>query len=139
MKLMRDGVNPVVVRILSSRIHAVLSGSTAVIRFRGRKTGRSYATPVNYVLCDDDLYVVPGHHEQKRWWRNLLIPSDVEVVIRGRIVRGRAMVLAEGDGARYEEALGGYLDRFPRAGKAILEKKPPVVRVTLSTPMSKVA
>ena len=41
--------NPAATFILSSRLHAVMSGRLALLAFTGRKTGRSYTTPASYV------------------------------------------------------------------------------------------
>ena len=50
--------NPIVAAILRSPLHAAMSNSTMLLTFSGRKSGRTYTTPVNYVRDGDELLVV---------------------------------------------------------------------------------
>lgn len=71
--------NPVAKVILSSRMHAVMSGRLALLAFTGRKTGRSYTTPVSYVREGSSL-LVPGGGA---WWKNLRNGARPQVRLRG--------------------------------------------------------
>jgi deazaflavin-dependent oxidoreductase (nitroreductase family) len=53
--------------VLESRAHQMMSGRLVLLSFTGRKTGRSYKTPVSYVREGSDL-LVPGGGA---WWQNL--------------------------------------------------------------------
>jgi deazaflavin-dependent oxidoreductase (nitroreductase family) len=50
-----------------------------LLRFTGRKTGRSYTTPVSYVLDGNSLLVPAGG----AWWRNLEARPRTSVRLRG--------------------------------------------------------
>lgn len=61
--------NPVVAWILRSPLHGVMSRSTMLLNYTGRKSGRTYTTPVNYVRDGDGLLCVGAR--EHTWWRNL--------------------------------------------------------------------
>ena len=49
--------NPMMIFILRSPLHGLLSGSTMTISFTGRKSGKPLTVPTNYVRDDDKLLV----------------------------------------------------------------------------------
>ncbi len=59
--------NPLMRLVLSSRAHRMMSARLMLLSFTGRKTGRSYTTPVSYVREGNDLFVPGGG----AWWKNL--------------------------------------------------------------------
>src|SRR5438105_10198342 len=59
--------NPFMRLVLGSRAHRMMSGQLMLLSFTGRRTGRSYTTPVSYVREGADL-LVPGGGA---WWKNL--------------------------------------------------------------------
>jgi hypothetical protein len=59
--------NPFMRLVLGSRAHRMMSGRLILLSFTGRRTGRSYLTPVSYVREGTDL-LVPGGGA---WWKNL--------------------------------------------------------------------
>ena len=59
--------NPFIRLVLGSRAHQTMSGQLMLLSFTGRRTGRSYTTPVSYVREGTDL-LVPGGGA---WWKNL--------------------------------------------------------------------
>jgi len=71
--------NPAARLILSSRLHAVMSGRVALLTFTGRKTGRSYTTPVSYVREGSSL-LIPGGGG---WWKNLGSGPRSQVLLQG--------------------------------------------------------
>lgn len=70
--------NPVTRWTLGGPLHVVMSRRLLLVSFTGRKTGRSYETPVSYVL-DGDRLLVPGGGA---WWKNLG-SAPVSVRLRG--------------------------------------------------------
>src|SRR3989449_6366993 len=71
--------NPFMRLVLGSRAHRMMSGRLMLLSFTGRKTGRSYTTPVSYVRVGDSL-LVPGGGA---WWKNLEHRSQTRVCLRG--------------------------------------------------------
>ena len=59
--------NPFMRLVLGSRAHRMMSGRLMLLSFTGRRTGRSYITPVSYVREGTNL-LVPGGGA---WWKNL--------------------------------------------------------------------
>lgn len=54
-------------------------GSIMVIKHIGRKSGKTYLTPVNYAVVDGDIYCTAGFGSQSDWYRNLMVTPGVEV------------------------------------------------------------
>ena len=61
-----------------------------LLRTRGRRTGLRRDVPLGYVIRDGVVYCVAGYGAQTPWFRNLLADPEVEVVLPGRTIRGRA-------------------------------------------------
>lgn len=108
--------NRIVLAMLSSRWHRLLSGSLLQLTLRGQRTGRVLRLPVQYARDGDRLVVLPAHAERKRWWRNLTDPSTVSVLVAGRDHAGRAQVLRAGSPA-FDGAAAAYAWRFPKAAR----------------------
>ena len=108
--------NPFVHLILSSPLNGWMSNSLLLITYQGRKSGKMFTIPVQYVQSDDYLYIIPGTADQKIWWRNLRGGVPVEVTLRGHHLQAFAEVLTcEKDSRIIEEALKLFLERFPAA------------------------
>jgi deazaflavin-dependent oxidoreductase (nitroreductase family) len=59
----------------------------AILRYRGRRTGRRYAAPMN-VFRDDEGYVFAlTYSSGADWVRNVLAAGGCEMVTRGRTIR----------------------------------------------------
>jgi deazaflavin-dependent oxidoreductase (nitroreductase family) len=126
MWFMTHILNPIVRLILRSPLHLLLSAAVMLITVRGRKSGKEYTIPVQYVQSQDDVYVVPGTPERKTWWRNLRGGAPVSVRLRGRDLNAQAAVLAgEADRAAIAEALRQFLRRFPAAARSYQVRRMP--------------
>lgn len=87
-------LNPLIVGILRSPLHGLLSWGLAVITVTGRKSGRRFSFPVGYQREAYDRFVVMvSEAPRKTWWKNYRQPGPVELRIRGRDRRGRAEVV----------------------------------------------
>jgi len=85
--LVRIG-NPVVRMLLRSPLHGLADSSVLLLRVTGRKTGRHYDIPVNYVHIDGRLTVVTA----AGWRVNLRGGADVDVTLLGRLRPMRALL-----------------------------------------------
>lgn len=74
--------------LLRSPLHGLVSKRIMVIEFKGRKSGRLYTTPVEY-LRDGNL-VIFFTQRQRVWWKNLLDHATVTLRLQGRDVKGTA-------------------------------------------------
>ena len=103
------GVNSVVRFLLRSPLHRKLSKSIVLIGYRGRRTGKAYLTPANYVRMDGVLSVLSNR--ERLWWRNLRGLPQASLVLRGRRLQARPRVLE--DRTEVIAALDAHLRRVP--------------------------
>ncbi len=83
MWFMNKIANPFVKLILRSPLHGWMSAAVLLITYRGRKSGKEYTLPVQYVQDGNNVYIVPGFAEKKTWWRNLKGGAD----LRDKVLR----------------------------------------------------
>jgi F420H(2)-dependent quinone reductase len=112
--------NSIVSALLRSPFHPVLSGSTDLIRYTGRRSARQFTTPTQYALHGDDVIILVGRPDTKKWWRNFVDERDIEVLIRGRwiLMTARAVVGAD-EPTTIAPLLRAYVHRFPKAARSI--------------------
>ena len=112
--------NRVVIALLRSPLYRVLSGSTALVRYHGRRSGRVFTTPVQYVQRDDEVVILVGCPWQKSWWRNFEGTRELQLMLEREWVTmlGRAHVGSD-DPESVRPRLEAYLERFPHARKAL--------------------
>jgi len=114
MWFMNKVINPLIHLILRSPLHKLMSNTLLVITYCGRKTGREYSLPVQYVQAGNTIYVVPGMPEKKTWRRNLKEAAPVQLTVRGQAMAGMAVMLKpETDSEAILESFGMYLRQFP--------------------------
>ena len=77
--------------VLRSPLHGVVSKTVLLITFTGRKSGKTYTTPVSYSQTDDQVTIFT-HAD---WWKNLRGGAPVTLHIRGRDFQGLAEPVAE--------------------------------------------
>lgn len=70
--------------VLRSPLHALVSKTILLITFTGRKSGKTYTTPVSYSQDGDQVYIFT----HANWWKNLHSQTPVTLLIRGREFHG---------------------------------------------------
>ncbi len=114
MWFMNKIANPFVRLILRSPLHGWMSTVLLLITYRGKKSGREYTLPVQYVQNGSVIYIVPGMPEQKTWWRNLKGGLPVKLILRGQVVSANGRLLdPQADAAECASGLDLYLKKFP--------------------------
>jgi deazaflavin-dependent oxidoreductase (nitroreductase family) len=105
--------NPVMKWLIRSPFHGFVSKTMMVIGYIGRKSGKEYETPVNYVRDGNDLLVTS--YQRRTWWRNLLGGAPVKVWLRGKRIEAHAEAFSNlADVTRYLQA---YLDQVPQQAR----------------------
>ncbi len=108
-------INLVLMVILRSPLHRLLSKHLLLITYRGRTSGTVYTIPVAYQRQDSELRIVSMRHD--RWWRNLRGGAPVTLQLQGRSVTARGRVIeAVPDAARQ---LMTYLQHAPTIAKIL--------------------
>ena len=78
-------------------LRRVVGRTFALLAVTGAKTGRRYEVAIQYLTRDGEFVV--GSLRTRRWWRNVSTRPDVEILIAGTWVKGRARI-PSGDEAR---------------------------------------
>lgn len=85
--------NPLILAVLRSPLHGLLSKSILAVTYMGSKSGRQYTLPVNYVR-DDGIFLTISL-SNRTWWRNLRGGAPVMLRVRGEDLRARSEVLED--------------------------------------------
>ncbi|MCA1730351.1 MAG: nitroreductase family deazaflavin-dependent oxidoreductase [Actinobacteria bacterium] len=97
--------------ILHSPLHRLMSGSTLLITFTGRKSGKRYTTPVTY-LREGDIFLMTT---DSPWWRNLRGGAPLKLRVKGK--EHAAFGEAVTDEAEVARVMEMMTRQFPRYGK----------------------
>jgi deazaflavin-dependent oxidoreductase (nitroreductase family) len=101
-------VNRAMKFVLRSPLHGIVSRSVLLVTFTGRKSGKSYTTPVSYSQAGSQVTIFT----HAAWWKNLHPGEPVSLRIRGRDVRALPEPVA-GDGAAIADSLSAHLRQVP--------------------------
>ena len=105
-------VNETMKFILRSPMHGMVSKSVLLISFTGRKSGKTYTTPVSYSQTGDQVRIFT-HAD---WWKNLRSGAPVTLRLRGRELNGLAEPVAA-DKQTVAAGLAAHLRRVPSDAK----------------------
>ncbi|MEM1144016.1 MAG: nitroreductase/quinone reductase family protein [Pseudomonadota bacterium] len=114
-KLTYSVMNPMVTTLLRSPLHAIISGNIALLHFQGRKSGRTFVTPLSYVRENNAVWLLSAH--STRWWLNLRgeqVPVSIEIA--RQTYTGKAQ-LWENDGEELRDGVRRFLCALPRDAK----------------------
>lgn len=118
--------NPLMLWLLRSPLHGIVSQKYLLITFTGRKSGKQYTTPVQYGRHNDTVWVLTSR--DYIWWRNLRGGTAVTLQLRGKIVNGQANIETEAEAVRQIAHL-----IYPNLKEAQLNKfLPDVVAVVIA-------
>ena len=105
--------NSIMAFILRSPLHGLLSGSTMLITYTGRKSGKSITLPANWVRDGNTVFVTSLR--ARTWWRNLRGGAPVTVRLQGRDYSGEGKTIEELNAVA--EGLRAYFRRVPQWAK----------------------
>ena len=88
----------------------MVSKSVLLISFTGRKSGKTYTTPVSYSQYNDQVTIFT----HAGWWKNLAFPgTPVTLRIRGREFQGLAEQTVAEDKQAVAAGLTAHLRKVP--------------------------
>jgi len=105
--------NAILAWVLKSRFHPLLSKNILLLAYRGRRSGKIYETPVNYVNLTNELLITSLR--QRKWWRNFIGGAPVRVRLAGKVIDGQATALV--DIPQVSHYLDAYLTAAPQVAK----------------------
>jgi hypothetical protein len=111
------GFNRVMVWLLRSPFHWILSRSILVLRVIGIKSGRAYDVPVNYIFVPNpngNRLLITSQRD-RTWWRNLRGRVEVDLTYQGK--RGTAFAQAFESLEDVAEGLKHYFKASPKSAR----------------------
>ena len=110
--LLYAALNPVMTALLRSPIHGIASANLCIFSYRGRRTGKSYSTPLSFMREGSIVRLLSSHNT--RWWNNFLDgPVDVDIEIRRTTFYGKAQTTVE-DSEAFRNGVRTFLTAVPR-------------------------
>ena len=110
--LLYAALNPIVTGLLRSPFHGLASANLCVFSYRGRRSGKSYSTPLSFMREGSTVRLLSSHNT--RWWNNFLDgPVEVEIEIARETFRGKAKTTVE-DGDTFRDGVRAFLTAVPR-------------------------
>ncbi len=105
--------NAIMAGLLRSPLHGLLSQSTMLMTYTGRRSGKVYSTPMNYLRTREAgaEILITTSYRQRTWWRNLRGGASVVVRVQGKDLRAQAEALE--DDPKVAEGLGQFLEKVP--------------------------
>jgi len=105
-------VNNTMKFVLRSPVHGMVSKFTTLITFTGRKSGKTYTTPVSYSQIDNQVYIF----SHANWWKNLRGGAPVTLCLQGQERQGWAEPVAK-DKDVIATGLAAHLQMVPSDAK----------------------
>ena len=99
--------------VLRSPFHVMLSSGTMLITVTGRKTGKTYTTPVDYYKEGSYLWVMTSR--DRSWWRNIQSGANVSLLLKRKSLLGFAET--ELDHKAVEMRMVEYIQHIPQVAK----------------------
>ena len=101
-------INSAMKLMLRSPVHGIVGKTVLLITFTGRKSGKTYTTPVSYSQ-DGDQVTIFTHAD---WWKNLRNGAPITLRIQGRELQGLPEPVAE-DKQAVAAGLTAHLRKVP--------------------------
>ena len=102
MRRVVGAMNPLMKRLIDSPLGGPMNRQLLLLRYRGRRSGRTFSTPVGYVRGGDRVVMVTN--PTYRWWPNFVGGAEAELRLPEGWRRGRVEVVMPDD-PRYDETV----------------------------------
>jgi deazaflavin-dependent oxidoreductase (nitroreductase family) len=108
--------DPIMSWLLRSPLHRLISSSTMLVTYSGKKSGKTYTIPVNFFRDSEGLYTISLRN--RTWWRNFRGGAPVVLLLQRRETAAEARLLDEVQqvaeilikAVRVEPTYGRYLE-----------------------------
>ncbi len=107
--------DPMMIRLLKSPLHGIISKGVMLVTVTGCKSGKPISTPTNYLRDGNTLWVISWR--ERRWWRNLRGNANVRILLAGRSVEGCGQVIEEEKAVA--QNLLSYYHKVPQYAKYV--------------------
>jgi hypothetical protein len=107
--------NPLMVWILRSPLHGMLSGNMMIVNYTGRVSGKPYCVPVGYFRVGDTLLTIS--YKTRKWWRNLRGGASVTLHLQGKDLGALADVVEDEQGVA--EGLKAFIGGNQQAARML--------------------
>lgn len=81
--------------LLRSPFHRLISGSILLITYNGRRSGKEYSAPLNYIRDGNTLWVTSVRTQT--WWRNFEEEWPIRVLLQRKEIEGRGEAITKQD------------------------------------------
>lgn len=110
--LLYSVLNPIVRGLLRSPVHGIASANLCVFSYRGRRSGRSFSTPLSFMQEGSLVRLLSSHNT--RWWNNFLDgPTEVEIEIARETFHAKARTVVD-DSKEFRDGVRAFLTAVPR-------------------------
>ncbi|MBN1146119.1 MAG: nitroreductase family deazaflavin-dependent oxidoreductase [Anaerolineales bacterium] len=109
--------NSIIAWLLRSPLHRFVSKNMMLISYTGRKSGKSYTTPVNYLRMTDERgeFLATTSQKERLWWRNLRGGAAVRVRLQGQERPASAEAIE--DETKVAENMLAYFQHAPQLAR----------------------
>ena len=109
--------NPIIEWLLRSPFHSFVSKNMMLVTYTGRKSGKKYSTPVNYInmIQAGDHFMATTSLRDRTWWRNLRGGVPFVARLRGKDYSATSEVIEDDQGVI--ENLVDYFQQWPEGAK----------------------
>ena len=76
---------------------ALVKGMELRITVKGRRTGKTYTTPVWFVNEAEKIFLLPVNGSDTNWYKNILVDPNMTLTVGGRSIKVRAKPINEKD------------------------------------------
>ena len=87
-KFLNQFANLIMKPLLASPLHIFASGRILLLSVTGRKSGKVYTTPLEYMREGNEVTVFT--QKERLWWRNMKGGAEVQLRLKGRQVKAFA-------------------------------------------------
>lgn len=105
--------NPIMRWLLCSPLHFTVSKNTMLMTYTGRKSGKIYTVPMNYLEIEGVFYTISSR--ERTWWRNLRGGAEVTLRLKGEDKKAWAEAIE--DQAGVTEKLSLYFKTAPQIAR----------------------